>query len=86
MPRPPRSDSKGERSRRAKRRFPHRGNEDWQGPIVDYKEIDVLRKFITTSCKLMSRKRAGTNAREQRDVKRAIKYARYMALLPYTGT
>lgn len=80
--------SKGERPSRArvKRRFPTRGNEGWKGPIVDYKEVELLRKFITTSAKLMSRKRAGTSAREQRDLKRAVKHARYLALLPYTGT
>ncbi len=67
------------------RRFPERGGSDWKGPLVDYKEIDMLRKFMTTSCKLMSRKRAGTNAQEQRALKLAVKQARFLALLPYTG-
>ena len=71
---------------RGRTRFPDRGGENWKGPIVDYKEVELLRKLITSSSKVMSRKRAGTNAREQRDVKRAIKYARFLALLPYTGT
>lgn len=53
---------------------------------IDYKELDLLRKFLTTSSKLMSRKRAGTSAQEQEALKRAIKRARYLALLPYTGT
>ncbi len=77
--------AKPDRPVRVKRRFPNRGNADWKGPLVDYKEVDLLRKLITTSSKIMSRKRAGTNAREQRDLKRAIKYARFLALLPYTG-
>ena len=81
-PRTPRA----ERTVRQKRRFPNRGNADWKGPIIDYKEVELLRKFTTTSSKIMSRKRAGTNAREQRDLRRALKYARYLALLPYTGT
>ena len=68
-----------------KRRFPKRGGKNWIGPLVDYKEAELLRKFMTGSNKQMSRKRAGTNAEEQRAVKRAIKYARFMALLPYTG-
>jgi ribosomal protein S18 len=41
--------------------------------------------MMTTSHKIMSRKRAGTNAAEQRALKRAIKHARYMGLLQYTG-
>ena len=65
------------------RRFPERGGPGWVGPIVDYKEVELLRKFLTTSCKIMSRKRAGTSAQEQKDLKLAIKRARYMALLPY---
>jgi len=70
---------------RSKRRFADRGGKDWEGPLLDYKEVDVLRKMMTTSHKVMSRKRAGTNAAEQRALKRAIKHARYMGLLQYTG-
>ena len=66
-------------------RFPDRGGKDWQGPLVDYKEVELLRKFLTTSSKMMSRKRAGTSAQEQKALKRAVKQARYMALLPYTS-
>jgi small subunit ribosomal protein S18 len=76
---------KSARSARTRRRFPDRGGKEWKGPIVDYKELDVLRRFLTASHKIMSRKRAGTSAAEQRDLKRAIKYARYMGLLQYTG-
>ena len=53
--------------------------------MVDYKEVELLRKFMTSSSKLMSRKRAGTSAREQEAVKLAAKHARFMALLPYRG-
>lgn len=70
----------------ARRRFPHRSGPEWKGPVVDYKEVDLLRRFLTTSLKMMSRKRAGTSAAEQRDLKDAIKRARFMALLPYKGT
>jgi small subunit ribosomal protein S18 len=73
------------RGNRTRRRFPERGGENWKGPIIDYKEVELLRKFLTASSKMMSRKRAGTNAHEQRDIRRAIKRARFMALLPYTG-
>lgn len=69
-----------------KSRFPDRSRQDWEGPLVDYKELDLLKKFLTPSSKMMSRKRAGTTAAEQRAIKRALKYARFMALLPYKGT
>ncbi len=67
-------------------RFPNRRGKDWEGPVVDYKEVDLLRKFMTTSAKMMTRKRAGTSSQEQRALKEAIKQARFMALLPYTST
>jgi small subunit ribosomal protein S18 len=67
-------------------RFPDRGGKNWIGPLVDYKEVELLRKFLTTSCKMMSRKRAGTSAQEQHALKRAIKQARHLALLPYTSS
>lgn len=67
-------------------RFPERAGQDWRGPIVTYREVELLRKFMTSSCKVMSRKRAGTNAREQAAVQAAIKHARYLALVPYAGT
>lgn len=68
-----------------KRRFADRGGENWVGPIVDYKETDLLRKFTSGSSKLMSRKRAGTTSQEQRELKQALKRARFMALIPYAG-
>jgi len=66
-------------------RFRDRGGDDWVGAIVDYKEIEILRKCMTASGKIMSRKRAGTSAREQRDIRQAIKQARFIGLLPFAG-
>jgi small subunit ribosomal protein S18 len=66
-------------------RFPERGGREWIGRVVDYKEIELLRKFLTTSAKMMSRKRAGTSSQEQKALKQAIKHARFMALLPYVN-
>ena len=68
------------------RRFPERCGPGWVGPLVDYKELELVRKFLTTSSKLMSRRRAGTSAQEQRALKIAVKRARFLALLPYRGT
>ncbi|HUW55920.1 MAG TPA: 30S ribosomal protein S18 [Planctomycetota bacterium] len=52
---------------------------------VDYKDLPSLSKLLTPQGKMFSRKRSGNCARHQRQVKRAIKRARFMALLPYVG-
>jgi len=77
---------KKEQKLRTRGRFPERVVKGRTGPLIDYKEIDLLRRFLTTSLKVMSRKRGGTSAAEQRSLKLAVKRARFMALLPYTGT
>lgn len=66
-------------------RFPERHKEDWAGPILDYKEVELLKKFLTPAGKMFGRKRAGTNAAEQRSMRIAIKRARFLGLLPYVG-
>ena len=81
-----RPQNTGGRTQRGKCRFPERIKADWKGPILDYKEVDLLRKFLTASNKMMSRKRAGTSAAEQRALREAVKRARFMALLPFVGT
>jgi small subunit ribosomal protein S18 len=73
------------KSYHTERRFPDRGGPDWVGPLIDYKEVELLRKFLSSSSKLMSRKRAGTDTQEQKALKLAIKRARLLALLPYRG-
>ncbi|MGC9454912.1 MAG: 30S ribosomal protein S18 [Phycisphaerae bacterium] len=52
---------------------------------IDYKDIATLSKLTTQQGKLFSRKRSGNCARHQRSVKRAIKRARFMALMPYVA-
>ena len=51
----------------------------------DYKEVLVLRRFISEWGKIDSRRRTGTRAPHQRKLAVAIKRARFLALLPYTG-
>lgn len=51
---------------------------------VDYKEIGVLKDFITENGKIIPSRVTGTKARYQRQLATAIKRARYLALLPYT--
>lgn len=52
---------------------------------VDYKDVAVLSKLTTQQGKLFSRKRAGNCARHQRSCVRAVKRARFLALMPYKG-
>ena len=50
---------------------------------IDYKDTESLRKMISGNGKILSRKRTGANAMEQRMLARAVKRSRYMGLLPY---
>jgi small subunit ribosomal protein S18 len=52
---------------------------------VDYKDIGTLQRLLTNRGKIYSRKRSGNCASCQRKVKRAIKRARHMALLPFSA-
>jgi small subunit ribosomal protein S18 len=52
---------------------------------IDYKLVDVLRRFVTDDGKIRPRRQTGTCAKHQRELARAIKRARHIALLPYTG-
>lgn len=51
---------------------------------IDYKDITVLKNYITESGKIVPSRITGTRAKYQRQLSRAIKRARYLALLPYT--
>ena len=50
---------------------------------ADYRDIHVLNQFLDTYGRLMPRRRTGLSAKYHRMVTRAVKRARYMALLPY---
>ena len=52
---------------------------------IDYKDVDTLAKLLTNRGKIYSRKRSGNCAGCQRKAQKAIKRARYMALLPFTA-
>ena len=52
---------------------------------IDYKQADMLRRYITDDGKIRPRRQTGICARHQRVLARAIKRARHMALLPFTG-
>lgn len=50
---------------------------------VDYKDVYLLKKFITENGKIVPSRITGTKARYQRQLATAIKLARFLALLPY---
>lgn len=50
---------------------------------IDYKDIALLKQFITETGKIIPSRNTGTKARYQRQLTEAIKYSRYVALLPY---
>ena len=50
---------------------------------IDYKDIELLRKFITERGKILPRRITGLTAQQQRDLTTAVKRARMVALLPF---
>ncbi|QOV23081.1 30S ribosomal protein S18 [Anabaenopsis elenkinii] len=55
------------------------------GEPIDYKDVDLLRKFITERGKILPRRITGLTCKQQRDLTVAIKRARIVALLPFVN-
>ncbi|HEY6796174.1 MAG TPA: 30S ribosomal protein S18 [Kineosporiaceae bacterium] len=53
---------------------------------VDYKDVNVLRKFISDRGKIRARRVTGVSVQQQREIAKAVKNAREMALLPYSSS
>ena len=53
--------------------------------FIDYKDVELLKKFISPNAKITPRRVTGTRAKYQRPLAIAIKRARQMALLPYVA-
>ncbi|MHC4480996.1 MAG: 30S ribosomal protein S18 [Planctomycetota bacterium] len=51
--------------------------------VVDYKDLESLRRLMSSEAALFSKKRSGNCSRHQRMVKQAVKRARFLALLSY---
>lgn len=85
--RPPRRDGRGE----------GRGGRDFRSRrkvcafcvdksrIIDYKDASRLRRFLSDRAKIEPRRKTGVCAKHQRRLSTALKRARFLALLPYTG-
>ena len=53
---------------------------------IDYKDIDLLKSFITEQGKILPRRATGITAQQQRKIAKAVKRARILALLPFIGS
>jgi small subunit ribosomal protein S18 len=52
---------------------------------VDYKDIELLKKFLNPHARILSKKRTGVSTEYQKKLSVAVKRARFMALLPYVS-
>ena len=53
---------------------------------IDYKEVDLLKKFLNPHARMISRKKSGVTAKNQRKLAEAVKRARFLALLPFVAS
>lgn len=82
--------SRGRDNRRKKKRADRRGGKPkkcWftENAIVaiDYKDLELLRRFVSERGKISPRRNTGTSPKMQRELAKAVKRARHLALLPY---
>jgi small subunit ribosomal protein S18 len=52
---------------------------------IDYKDTDILKKFLNPHARMISRKKTGVSAKSQRQLAEAVKRARYIGLLPFVA-
>ena len=53
---------------------------------IDYKDLNTLKAYVTETGKIVPSRITGTSARYQRQLARAVKRARFLALLPYSDS
>ncbi|MCB9556431.1 MAG: 30S ribosomal protein S18 [Deltaproteobacteria bacterium] len=83
------SAGRGDKSKTRRRTFGRRKVDRFAADpalVIDYKDPQLLRYFITERGKLIPRRISGNNAKHQRKVALAIKRARMIALMPFTVT
>ncbi|MGB1361009.1 MAG: 30S ribosomal protein S18 [Alphaproteobacteria bacterium] len=66
---------------RRKRNCPFSGE---NAPVIDYKDVKLLQKFVSEKGKIVPARITSTKAKKQRELARAIKLARQMSLMPFT--
>lgn len=52
---------------------------------IDYKDTEILKKFLAPNARILPRKRTGLSAANQRELAQAVKRARFMGLLPFVA-
>ncbi len=52
---------------------------------IDYKDVDILKKFLNPHARIMSKKKTGVSSKYQRQLALAVKRARFMGLLPFVA-
>jgi small subunit ribosomal protein S18 len=52
---------------------------------IDYKNVDLLKKFMNPHARIISKKRSGITAKQQRMITISIKQARFLGLMPYVA-
>lgn len=50
---------------------------------IDYKDVDILKKFLSPSGKIVPRRRSGLSSKNQRKLALAVKHSRFMGLIPF---
>ena len=75
-------DFKGDREPRMRRRFTPENTKEL---VIDYKNPQMLKNFLTDRGKIVPARISGLTARQQRQLTKAIKRARMLALLPFTS-
>ena len=81
-PKNKKKDERGSRSMFKRRKFCRFSAEKIEE--IDYKDVEILKDFISENGKIMPARLTGTRAGYQRQLSTAIKRARYLALMPYT--
>ena len=83
MPKPQRKPMGGRNDRKFKKRVSPLATAE--NTYVDYKDVDLLNKFISDRAKIRTRNVTGNTIQQQKEVARAIKNAREMGLIAYTS-
>ena len=81
-----RGDSRGGPRRKKKRMLSRKKRSLDPSIVIDYKDADLLRRFVTERGKIIPRRISGATQEQQRKLTVAIKRARFLGLLPYSVT